>query len=238
MSKEEEQTEESEDQKEQETTALAEKASLPQTKEERDEALAEVWGNTKLIRKYFAPNLNKAQFALFIGQGKMLGANPFTKEIEPAVIKGNLKLLVKRDFYRRKAQEQDTYNGHRVVAVYSEDDFTMENGKPQHNPDSFADRGELVGAYAIGWRKDVDHAFVEKVRLDEYDRGNYIWNNKKETMIKKVAEAHLLRAMYQGILSNTYIPEEIPEPNNPNQTTDNGKTRTENIIIEAEEQEN
>jgi len=227
--KEQEQTENSE------TKALAKKATLPTSKEERDEALAEVWNNTQLIRKYFAPNLNKKEFALFIGKGRMLGANPFTEEIYPTKIKGKMKTMLSRDFYRRKAQEQDTYDGHRAVAIYENDDFKLVNGKPQHEVNSFADRGDIVGAYAVGWRTDVDHMFYEDVRFDEYDQGNYMWNAKPDTMIKKVAESHLLRLMYEGILGNTYTPEEIGEEmDNANQTTDDHEA-TEAVIIGEDE---
>lgn len=219
-----------------ETEALAKKATLPTSKEERDEALAEVWGDTELIRKYVAPNLNKKEFAMFIGKGRMLGANPFTDEIYPTKIKGQVKAMVSRDFYRRKAQEQESYDGHRVVAVYENDDFKLENGKPKHNVKSFADRGDLVGAYAVGWRKDVNNMFFEKVRLEEYDRGNYMWNAKPETMIKKVAESHLLRMMYEGILGNTYTSAEIieDEADNANQKQSDHEA-TEAVIIGEDE---
>lgn len=222
---------EDESKDEQETKALAKKATLPTSQEERDEALAEVWNNTKLIRKYFAPNLNKKEFAMFIGKGRMLGANPFTEEIYPTKIKGKMKTMLSRDFYRRKAQEQDTYDGHRAVAIYENDDFKLVNGKPQHEVNSFSDRGKLVGAYAVGWRTDVDNMFYEDVRMDEYDRGNYMWNAKPETMIKKVAECHLLRMMYEGILGDTYTPAEIPEDGNTNQNQ-SGHESTEAVIID------
>jgi len=232
MAKDEENKKEKEDKDEQETKALAKKATLPTSKEERDEALADVWNNTALIRKYFAPKLSKKEFAVFLGKGRMLGANPFTEEIYPTRIKGKMKTMLSRDFYRRKAQEQDSYDGHRAVAIYENDDFKLVNGKPEHEVNSFADRGELVGAYAVGWRKDVDNMFYEDVRMDEYDRGNFMWNSKPETMIKKVAECHLLRLMYEGILGDTYTPAEVPnDEENSNQNTQ-GHEATEAVIID------
>jgi len=203
----------SNEEKQPQENSLVKKATLPTSPEERDEALAKIWNDANTIRQYFADGLSRKDFAIFVGKGRLLGANPFTEEIYPAKFGGKMQIIVSRDFYRRKAQEQEDYDGHRAMAIYSNDEFSMVNGEPKHEVTSFADRGKLAGAYAMGWRKGIENHFFVSVKFSEYNQGNYMWKQKPETMIKKVAEAHLLRQMYEGILGNTYTPGELGNDN-------------------------
>jgi phage recombination protein Bet len=173
----------------------------------------DVWAKTDKIREIFAPNLSQTEFMAFVGLGKSIGANPFTREIwavkydksAPAAI------FCGRDFYRKKAQEQRDYNGHMVEAVYSKDEFRMNvrEGVPEHSY-NMADRGQLIGAYGIAWKKGVDHPVYVFVKLSEYDKGFSLWKSMKETLIKKVAEAQVLRMGWQGIFAGTYSEDEQP----------------------------
>lgn len=165
----------------------------------------QVWDQQKrdLIRKTFAPKLTQTEFAMFVGLGKSLGANPFLREIWAVKYNNQqAQIFLGRDFYRRKAQEQPNYKGHQVDAVYSNDKFKMVNGTPEHEY-SLQDRGELLGAYAVVYVEDRE-AFFNFVDLEEYDTGKSTWNEKPATMIKKVAEAQALRAAFQGIFKGTY----------------------------------
>lgn len=165
----------------------------------------QVWDKEKrdFIRKTFAPDLTNKEFALFVGMGRSLGANPFMREIW-AVKYGNqnAQIFLGRDFYRRKAQEQPTYNGHQVDAVYSNDEFKMVNGKPEHSY-SLGERGGIMGAYCVV-HVEGREPFFNYVEFDEYDTGRSTWSDKPATMIKKVAEAQSLRASFQGIFQGTY----------------------------------
>ena len=164
-----------------------------------------VWGKEQrdIVRKTFAPDLTQTEFAMFVGLGKSLGANPFTREIW-AVKYGNnsAQIFLGRDFYRRKAQEQPEYKGHQVDAIYSNDTFKMVGGKPEHSY-SLQDRGELIGAYCVVFRAD-NEPYFNTVKFSEYTTGKALWNSKPETMIKKVAEAQALRGAFQGIFAGTY----------------------------------
>jgi len=155
------------------------------------------------IRKMFAPQLTNQEFGMFVGLGKSLGANPFLREIW-AVKYGNseAQIFLGRDFYRRKAQEQTEYKGHQVDAIYSNDEFKMSGGNPEHSY-SLQDRGNLIGAYAIVHRSDNEPFFLT-VKFEEYSTGKALWKSKPETMIKKVAEAQALRGAFQGVFAGTY----------------------------------
>lgn len=164
-----------------------------------------IWGQDKrdLIRKTFAPNLTPMEFAMFVGMGKSLGANPFLNEIWAVKYNNReAQIFLGRDFYRRKAQEQSTYNGHQVDAVYENDEFKMVNGKPEHTY-NLKDRGKILGAYAVVYVEGRE-PFFNFVEFSEYNKGQSTWKDKPSTMIKKVAEAQALRGAFQGVFKGTY----------------------------------
>ena len=169
-----------------------------------------VWNQADLIRKQFAPTLTESEFIMFVGLGKALGANPFTREIWAVKYRQDqpASIFCGRDFYRRKAQEQPDYDGHMVEAVYAKDQFEMLDGEPHHKF-NMKERGALIGAYCIVRRKRVKQPYVVSVRLSEYNKGFSSWNTMPETMIKKVAEAQGLRGAFQGVFAGTYDESEI-----------------------------
>lgn len=163
----------------------------------------DLWKKKDKIRSMFAPDLTPIEFDAFVGLGASLGANPFVREIW-AVKYGNsaAQIFLGRDFYRRKAQEQQEYKGHQVDAIYSNDTFKMIGGKPEHSY-SLQDRGELIGAYCVVYRSNNEPYFLT-VKFSEYTTDKALWKSKPETMIKKVAEAQALRGAFQGVFSGTY----------------------------------
>lgn len=164
-----------------------------------------IWSKDKrdLIRKTFAPDLTPMEFAMFVGMGKSLGANPFLNEIWAVKYNNReAQIFLGRDFYRRKAQEQPNYNGHQVDAVYENDEFKMVNGKPEHTY-NLKDRGDILGAYAVVYVEDRE-PFFNFVEFSEYNKGQSTWKEKPATMIKKVAEAQALRGAFQGVFKGTY----------------------------------
>jgi len=172
--------------------------------------VVKVWEDKQKIQKLFAPTLTADEFDFFTSLGMGLGANPFTREIwavkytkdKPASI------FLGRDFYRRKAEELENYNGHYADAVYSKDNFKVVNGTPEHSY-NLADRGSLIGAYCLVHRKNVKFPFFIFVKFSEYNKGFSNWKIMPHTMIVKVAEAQALRGAFQGIFKGTYDESEI-----------------------------
>ena len=175
----------------------------------------ELWRKPDSIRKQFAPDLTGDEFSFFMGLGISLKANPFNREIwavkydksKPAAI------FLGRDFYRKKAQEQPDYSGHVSHAVCENDMFKVENGVVLHEY-SVKDRGELVGAYAFVYRKEMAIPIYVYVKFSEYQKKKAdgtimsLWKTHPETMIKKVAEAQALRMAYQGLFRGAYSEDE------------------------------
>lgn len=183
-----------------------------------------VWKQHEIIRKTFAPELDKNEWRLFYGMGRSLQANPFTREIMAVKYGSQLNLILGRDFMRRKAQEQNDYDGHHTAAIYSNDKFTVSNGQVNHEY-TFTNRGDLVGAYCQVFRKSINRPYHVEVLFSEYYQGAYedphtrdvkkknrwnkdmsenTWDEKPQTMICKVAEAQALRGAFQGVFKGTY----------------------------------
>lgn len=171
----------------------------------KQESAPDVWEQIENIRALFAPSLTDKEFMFFVKLGKSLGANPFLREIWAVKYdtKSPAQIFLGRDFYRRKAQQLPNYNGHVVDAVYENDDFSVENGKPIHRY-NLKNRGKLIGAYCVVYKKDIETPYFVYAEINEYNKGLSNWKIMPATMIKKVAEAQALRGAFQGVFAGTY----------------------------------
>jgi phage recombination protein Bet len=172
---------------------------------ERVPGTMEVWSDLALVRAQFAPTLTETEFKFFVTLGQSLGANPFKREIWSVKYDRNqpASIFLGRDMYRRKSQEQKEYDGHVPQAIYENDEFKVVNGIPEHSYGA-NDRGKLLGAYCMCWKKTTTHPYFVMVKIDEYNKNFANWKTMPETMIKKVAEAQCLRGAYQGVFAGTY----------------------------------
>lgn len=165
-----------------------------------------VWDDKKLqeIKKLYAPNLTNDEFQIFAGIGKMTGLNPFLREIW-AVKYGNApaSIFIGRDGYRKAAQASPLYDWHSVEDVRENDIFHIKNGEIIHEI-NMKDRWKLVGSYALAQRKGASRPNYVRVDLSEYNTGKSVWASKPSTMIKKVAEAQVLRMTFQDLFAGTY----------------------------------
>ena len=173
-------------------------------KKDENELIINPWTKLEVVKKCFAPSLSDDEFKIFVGLGKSLNANPFTREIWAVKYSGNAaSIFCGRDFYRRKGQEQSDYDGHIVNAIYENDQFSIKDGQPEHIVNSFKNRGLLIGAFCSVYKKNKRVPYFVTVKLEEYNKGQSNWKTMPETMIKKVAESQALRGAYQGIFAGT-----------------------------------
>ena len=71
---------------------------------------------------------------------------------------------------------------------------------------------KLLGGWAKVYRSDRKFPIVAKVNLEEYDKKQSIWNEKKSTMICKVAKVQALREAFSDKLGAMYTEEEQGMP--------------------------
>ena len=165
-----------------------------------------IWDDKKTleIKKLYAPDLTNNEFQIFCEIGKSTWLNPFLREIW-AVKYGSTpaSIFIGRDGYRKSAQASPLYDWHSSEDIRENDTFSIKDGEVIHNM-NMKDRGKLVWAYALAQRKGATRPNYTRVDLVEYNTGKSVWATKPSTMIKKVAEAQVLRMTFQDLFAGTY----------------------------------
>lgn len=149
-----------------------------------------------IIKSTVARNTSNTELALFLQVAKGFDLNPFKKEIWCYKdSRNNLIMFAGRDGFLSLAQRNSNFAGIRSCEVRAKDDFEIDvaNKKIKHTITGWGeDRGKLVGAYAIVFRKNGEPT-IEVVEFKRYDKGRNTWKTHPEDMIKKVAETKALK---------------------------------------------
>ncbi len=142
----------------------------------------------------------------FIALCKFNQLNPFIRESYLVKYKNApAQMIVSKDAFLKRADMCPNYDGFDAgVIVISAD------GKVIERDGSFVCPGEtLVGGWCKVYRKDRTHPTVAKVNLNEYDKNQSVWAEKKSTMIAKVAKVQALREAFPNQLSQLYTDDEF-----------------------------
>lgn len=150
----------------------------------------------EIIKNSVAKNTTDAELKYFLAVAASTGLNPFQKEIWCYKSGSDMLIFAGRDGFLSNAQRKPDFKGIRSAYVCEKDDFKMNmvSGHIEHSF-SAADRGNIVGAYAIVKRKDMD-PFISWAAMSEFNKGFNAWKSNPGSMIKKVAEAHALKQAY------------------------------------------
>lgn len=157
----------------------------------------------ELMHNTVAKGTNLTEFRYFLNVSRASGLNPFLKEIWCYKDnKGNQIIFAGRDGFLKKAQQNPDFAGIRSAEVRVNDEFEIDiaNGKVKHKVTTLDDskRGDIVGAYAIAFRKDGEPT-IEVVSWATYNKANSTytpWKTHPAEMIKKVAEVHALKKAF------------------------------------------
>ena len=151
-----------------------------------------------VVKATVAKGTTDTELAYFLSIAKAVGLSPMNKEIWCYKDnRNNLLVFAGRDGFLKKAQESPLWNGLTSASVYTNDDFKMDvaNGKITHLT-GFQDRGKILGAYAISKPKGCEYPTVEWADFATYNKGQFVWKDFPDAMIKKVAETHCLKNAY------------------------------------------
>lgn len=151
-----------------------------------------------VIANQIAKGANQFELAYFLNVCKDMDLSPFKKEIWAYKDgKGNLIIFAGRDGLLSKAQKNPLFNGLRSSEVRTNDHINIDipNGKIDHTFKPGKERGEIIGAYCIVFRKGGE-PLVEWVDFDAYNKGYSTWKSDPVAMIKKVAESHALKKAF------------------------------------------
>lgn len=194
-----------------------------------------------LVKKTICPaGIPDAEFKLFIRKCQASGMNPLLGEcfcIKRNVNAGNKEkpnwiaqyvFQTAEQGMEARADQFEDFEGIRAAAVYEKDLCNIDPSKGEviHTFDPTKERGRLLGAWAIAFRRGRKTP-LEWLLFSEYTNGlNPQWAMRPATMMVKCARAAALRRTYPNKFSDVYAPEELDR--------EEGKqVATETQIVEA-----
>ncbi|TYC49936.1 phage recombination protein Bet [Weissella muntiaci] len=176
-------------------------------------------------------NASNEEIASLLAIVRNQNMNPFTREVyfvkygsAPA------QIVVSRDFYRKRAFKNSSFNGIQVGVIVQSEDGEIEELEGGFYPKEKT----LVGAWSKVSLKEIDVPVYVSVRYDEYvqmkgDKPNSMWSKKPATMLTKVAESQALRMAFPDEFSGTYGEEEYPANQERRDITPDNKPTSEEI---------
>ncbi len=201
------------DQKAAERTAET-KALITPTQPDRATQVVPAWSDEQIdvMRKTVAERATPAEFAYFLNVAAATGLNPFLKEIYfMKTDKGQTSIITGRDGYLTIAKRDPRFRGIQSMEVCKSDEFEMgfADGRmdvTKHQITDFKDRGEIIGAWCRGQMEGQDPVTIF-VSWAEYNKGGNIWKMYGSAMIRKVAEAMVLKriAGISGLVTEAEI---------------------------------
>jgi phage recombination protein Bet len=178
-----------------------------------------------IVRKYLDPQgkASDEELAYFIAQARVQNLNPFTREIY-FIKYGNqpAQIVVAQKAFQKKADAHPQYDGMESGIIYEKD------GEIQRSEGAFLPKGaEILGAWAVVYRKDRTHPTRAEVTFSEYDNSKIrkegkinqygkenkpnTWDEKPAVMIQKVATVTALRNAFPNELGGLYEADELRE---------------------------
>ena len=164
-----------------------------------------------IVRKYLTKgnaDVTDQELVQFISVCKFNKLNPFLNEAYLIKFKsargdGNAQMVVSKEAFFKRAEASEQYDGIEAGIIVLRGDNVVElEGCFRQAKDV------LLGGWAKVYRKDRRMPTVSKVNLSEYDKGTSIWNEKKATMISKIAKVQALREAFPSQLGAMYTKEE------------------------------
>jgi len=153
------------------------------------------------IRRTVAEKANDDEFRMFMHIAKSYGLDPFNGEIFFWKMNGKPTIMTSRDGYLKIADSHPSYDGLVSDVVRANDVFKRERDNINH--EYGADRGDIIGAYALVYRKDRRYPVYVFAPFKEYNAGTRVWAKYPSAMILKVAESMALKRAFtvSGLVS-------------------------------------
>jgi phage recombination protein Bet len=138
---------------------------------------------------------------MFLHVAKSYGLDPFNKEIFFWKVKDKPTIMTSRDGYLKIADRHPQYDGLVSDVVRKNDGFKRKSDGIEHEYGT--ERGDIVGAYALVYRKDRSYPVYVFAPFEEYRSDNKVWYQYPSAMILKVAESMALKRSFSlsGLVS-------------------------------------
>lgn len=186
-----------------------------------------------VIKQTIAPTLTDPELKVYLGVCRRYKADPIMKDIVPVVFNTKhgkvLNFIVTRDFLLKKANKSGLLDG-------------------LHSKIIRDDKKKIIGATAECWKKGSQHSFQTEVSFSEYyNDKNELWGKYPGAMIRKVAEAIVLKQMCGiDIVSDVELEKnggsmiqisDIQIPKTRFTVSDEGKVKTRKVAEKVEKKE-
>lgn len=166
---------------------------------------------------------------MFMSLCKFQKLNPFLNEAylvkygsQPA------QMITSKEAYFKRAEDNPNFKGIRSGII------VMRQNEIQEVEGCFQAPGDLLlGGWAEVYRADRDYPVVAKVNLSEYDKKQSVWNEKKSTMIAKIAKVQALREAFPSQLGAMYLGEETAEYAEVSEVETESKKQAESALAKA-----
>lgn len=156
----------------------------------------------EILRKTAAQKASDDEFKVFLHVAETYGLDPFNKELFFwKDKKDRTTIMTSRDGYLSIANRNEAFDGLVSDVVRQNDEFKRTTTGIEHKYGS--DRGNIVGAYALVYRKDRKYPVYVFAPYEEYNCYNSVWNRYPSAMILKVAESMSLKRAFSvsGLVS-------------------------------------
>lgn len=167
--------------------------------------------NMEIIKKYICPNASEQEIYTFLQLCKAQNLNPFLREAY-LVKYGNspATIVTGKETFTKRADKLPQYDGFKAgIIVLSHDKIVYREGS------FYTSAEQVLGGWAEVYCKGKSVPFRNEVSLEEYEGKKQdgtptkMWNEKKGTMIRKVALVQSLREAFPDTFGGQYSPEEI-----------------------------
>lgn len=149
------------------------------------------------IRNTVAYGANDSELKMFLTLAAKYELDPFAKEIWFVRMGGRNTIITGRDGYLKIANRNPAYDGMTSDVVHAGDKFIKDGNEIRHAY-TLSNRGPIVGAYAMVYRKDRSTPSYFFAPFNEYNKGGIsgVWSQYPSAMIVKVAEACALKRAF------------------------------------------
>ena len=193
-------------------TKLIKAADQPKSESPKGEVVYQVAGQDvklsyQIVRNYLTKGngvVTDQDLVQFISICKFNQLNPFLNEAylvkfgdKPA------QMIVSKEAFMKRAENSPNYEGFRAGIIVLRDNQPVDLEGCWMLPGD-----KLAGGWAEVHRSDRRFPCVSRVMLEEYDKKQSTWNEKKTTMVRKVALVQALRESFPTQLGAMYTAEE------------------------------
>jgi phage recombination protein Bet len=193
-----------------------------------------------LIRATVAKECDNSELAMFLELAARYDLDPFAGQIYAAKIDGKMVMIVARDGLLSIANRHRDYAGNSGDVVREFDYFEKwvdeQTGHPRlvhkyglkHDDDGPIgttgdpdDRGKIVGAWSIVFRKDRAPTYAY-ASFKAYNKGKFTWKSHPDAMMKKVPLVMALREAFSitGVVGEGEVDAGGPGTTGPSSLTD------------------